>query len=82
MITFFQEISLVFMELRDGDYIRRLSRKVKSSDSHITNVVKKFKRLKLITFEKDGKRNIISLTKKGRSIQEEMFKIKLVEDQR
>jgi len=65
----------VFLSIKDGIYLLEIYRKNLSTFATICRLVNKFEEAGLIKTEKIGRRRIITLTKKGESIRDNLREI-------
>ena len=65
----------VFLNIRNGSYAQQLTKTCDITYSHLINVLQDMKRANLINLETIGRKKIITLTNKGKSVQEELFNI-------
>ncbi len=78
-IFFRRKPTLILLTLyldETAKYGSKLSKKTDCTYSHTVKILKAFEKLKLIEFEKKGRKKMIKLTNKGKEIAEYIKKVK------
>ncbi len=83
-VFFRNKPTLILIRLLDSEssnkevYASKLAKSVDCTYSHVVKVLKEMEKAKLVSFDKQGRLKILTLTSKGRNVAKHMKKIEMI----